>query len=149
MTLLNTWRCASEGALQQPWICSFLSLKKMDWKPKVYHPKAVESKKFKTTNWFNTRDYVFNRDGYCCQMCKESLNDLTLSIHHIKPRKKGGTNHPKNLISLCVRCHDIAEEYEMSKRSMLQYWANQRATRPKSNGVRWQQWVYGGYKRPN
>jgi hypothetical protein len=31
--------------------------------------------------------------------------------HHIKPRSEGGKNSRRNLIEICVPCHDQAEEF--------------------------------------
>ncbi len=33
-----------------------------------------------------------------------------VSPHHIKPRADGGTDDDKNIVSLCVACHDIVED---------------------------------------
>ncbi len=30
-----------------------------------------------------------------------------LEVHHIIPRSRGGTNHPKNLKTVCDQCHDV------------------------------------------
>ena len=48
------------------------------------------------------RKAVYKRDGYRCAVCDATEG---LQIHHIKPRGKGGANHPMNLITLCWRCH--------------------------------------------
>jgi HNH endonuclease len=52
-------------------------------------------------------EIVKARDGFKCMRChiRESL-----TVHHIKPRDAGGTNQPRNLITLCCKCHDWAEE---------------------------------------
>ncbi|MBC8232665.1 HNH endonuclease [bacterium] len=51
----------------------------------------------------NFRAKVLWRDEYTCQRClaKEKLN-----AHHIMGKGKGGTDTPKNGITLCKRCHD-------------------------------------------
>ena len=51
----------------------------------------------------NFRAKVLWRDEYTCQYCgrKEELN-----AHHIMGKGKGGTNTPKNGITLCKKCHD-------------------------------------------
>ena len=48
------------------------------------------------------RKAVYKRDGYRCAVCDATEG---LQIHHIKPRGKGGANHPMNLVTLCWRCH--------------------------------------------
>ena len=53
---------------------------------------------------FNTREYVFFRDGYKCRCCKGKSGDKILQTHHIESRKTGG-NAPNNLVTLCKTCH--------------------------------------------
>lgn len=48
------------------------------------------------------RKAVYKRDGWRCAVCDATEG---LQIHHIKPRGKGGANHPMNLVTLCWRCH--------------------------------------------
>lgn len=52
-----------------------------------------------------TRKAVYRRDGYRCALCDSTDG---LQIHHVKPRGKGGADHPMNLITLCWRCHAAA-----------------------------------------
>jgi hypothetical protein len=33
-----------------------------------------------------------------------------LEVHHLKPRSRGGTNDPANLITLCAACHRLWHE---------------------------------------
>ena len=55
---------------------------------------------------FKTR--IFARDGRKCQICFTSSK---LTAHHIKPRDLGGSDEPRNGITLCQTCHDMAEEW--------------------------------------
>lgn len=48
------------------------------------------------------KQYIFERDGQCCLKCK-SKEDL--SVDHILPRSKGGTNSIFNLQTLCRKCN--------------------------------------------
>lgn len=48
------------------------------------------------------RQDEYRRDGFRCAICDSTDG---LQIHHIKPRGKGGANHPMNMITLCWRCH--------------------------------------------
>ena len=48
------------------------------------------------------RDYVFVRDFYECMACGTKKN---LTLDHIIPRVKGGTNDPSNLQTLCQECN--------------------------------------------
>lgn len=53
------------------------------------------------------KNQVKLRDGFTCQLCKITNNDLfevrLLDIHHIDYKKTN--NNPKNLITLCHNCH--------------------------------------------
>ena len=49
-----------------------------------------------------TREYVLERDGYECQICRRK--DF-LQLHHLIKRKNGGTHKSENLITLCASCH--------------------------------------------
>ena len=53
-----------------------------------------------------TREAVFRRDGYRCQMCGASRdNGAELELDHITPVAKGGTNDIDNLQTLCKECN--------------------------------------------
>jgi hypothetical protein len=52
--------------------------------------------------WLQIRSAILNRDDYRCQECGYYKH---LEVHHIIPRRKGGTDEASNLITLCVRCH--------------------------------------------
>ena len=51
------------------------------------------------------KDKIFQRDGYKCAYCLEIYEPRLLHIDHIKPRAKGGTNEPTNLITACSGCN--------------------------------------------
>ena len=52
----------------------------------------------KNIDWRVLKAEVITRDNYNCQMCKTYFghNLLALTVHHIKPRKRGGGNSQKN-----------------------------------------------------
>jgi 5-methylcytosine-specific restriction endonuclease McrA len=45
---------------------------------------------------------IFKRDNFTCQYCGELKN---LSIDHIQPITKGGTDKTINLITSCLKCN--------------------------------------------
>ena len=47
-------------------------------------------------------EYVKDRDGYKCVLCGSNEN---LHVHHIKPISEGGKDNPRNLVTLCEKCH--------------------------------------------
>lgn len=55
----------------------------------------------KVTN--RMRFFIYERDGYRCQICGRSTNDL--EVDHIIPISKGGKSTPDNLQTLCHRCN--------------------------------------------
>ena len=71
----------------------------------------------KSIAWPNISKAVLARDDYRCRVCgKGSLSAVDgtsdygrlhfgLEVHHIIPRKDGGSDSFRNLISLCEECH--------------------------------------------
>ena len=53
------------------------------------------------------KQYVFNRDHYQCQSCGKDRLRAKLSIDHIIPLAKGGSNDISNLQTLCLDCNRI------------------------------------------
>lgn len=71
----------------------------------------------KSISWANISRAVLTRDNYECRICgKSSLSQVEssqefnkihfeLEVHHIIPRKDGGRDTFRNLITLCEDCH--------------------------------------------
>src|SRR3990167_6318213 len=54
----------------------------------------------------STRLAIYLRDGMACVWCGHSIEDgATLSLDHVTPHVKGGTNDPANLVTSCARCN--------------------------------------------
>jgi 5-methylcytosine-specific restriction endonuclease McrA len=51
------------------------------------------------------KKYVKRRANYCCGICGEQKANHESEVHHIIFKKNMGTDHPSNLINLCVLCH--------------------------------------------
>lgn len=58
----------------------------------------------------NIRKAVILRDGCKCKECGKS--NCKLEVHHIKPKRLGGSNTLRNLITLCEKCHQKTEGNE-------------------------------------
>jgi len=106
------------------------------------------------------RTQVLQRDRYTCQSCRKKFKANQLSIHHIIPRREGGTNQMENLITLCWKCHDMIELAEPPIRTKQQILYHAKALEelerqkleirdaneppPKD----WHAWVYGSADNP-
>jgi ATP-dependent DNA helicase RecQ len=51
----------------------------------------------------NLRQQVLRRDGWRCQSCGTRSN---LEVHHKLFRSQSGEDSARNLITLCVCCHE-------------------------------------------
>ena len=62
-------------------------------------------------NWSSIRRAILKRDSNTCQMC--GVSKPRLHIHHKRPFRlwdnASAANHESNLITLCAKCHRIAE----------------------------------------
>jgi hypothetical protein len=49
--------------------------------------------------WFSARlrQQIIDRDGYRCALCNLDVEPDDVHIDHIKPRSRGGSDHPDNL----------------------------------------------------
>lgn len=63
-----------------------------------------------TYGYYDTRYYVFARDNYTCQVCKQK--NKVLQTHHIIYRSKGGSDKASNLIVVCTDCHTFENHQE-------------------------------------
>lgn len=46
---------------------------------------------------------VYRRDKYQCRYC--GINNVPLTVDHIKTWESGGATHPKNLLTCCKKCN--------------------------------------------
>ncbi|MEB3343101.1 HNH endonuclease [Okeania sp.] len=51
------------------------------------------------------RKYVFERDNHNCQSCGKNSTETELTIDHIIPLARSGTNDMSNLQTLCFKCN--------------------------------------------
>jgi hypothetical protein len=59
-------------------------------------------------NWIRQekRLAIYLRDGLACAYCGDSVeNGAKLSLDHLTPHSKGGSNHESNLVTCCTRCN--------------------------------------------
>lgn len=60
------------------------------------------------SDWGKRRREVLRRDGYKCRNCErhEDMRGVSLEVHHIIPRSRGGSHEGINLVTMCRHCHD-------------------------------------------
>jgi 5-methylcytosine-specific restriction endonuclease McrA len=59
-------------------------------------------------NWIRPvkRLAIYLRDGLACCYCGDGVEEgAVLTLDHVTPHSKGGTNHEANLITACRRCN--------------------------------------------
>lgn len=53
-----------------------------------------------------SRKNILMRDQYICQYCAERFGPGELTLDHVVPRSRGGTNTWENLVACCLRCNN-------------------------------------------
>jgi len=70
-------------------------------------------------NWIALRACIMVEQDDKCAMCGKELEDNEFTLHHIKPRAKGGKDELDNLIGLCNMCHDTAEYKHFNREEII------------------------------
>ncbi len=74
-----------------------------------------KSSTYSGKRWCKYADSIRARDNYRCTRCGMenqlhlSLYGKSLCVHHIVPRLLSNDDHPSNLRSLCIPCHQTVE----------------------------------------
>jgi 5-methylcytosine-specific restriction protein A len=95
----------------------------MPYAPRVHRPLRPEGRRLKPKEdnwgkgrgghrWRQLRRAIFERDGYQCQICKDSGVPRIVALSgpqhgvcdHIVPKAAGGTDDPSNLQCICQDC---------------------------------------------
>lgn len=72
--------------------------------PPDFNPEG--SKQKGTTSWKTANTLTLIRDFCHCRVCGEHYSrENPVEVHHIIPKKDGGTHHLKNLVTLCEKHH--------------------------------------------
>ena len=53
-----------------------------------------------------SRKNILIRDQYTCQYCKKRFGPGELTLDHVVPRSRGGSNTWENLVACCLRCNN-------------------------------------------
>lgn len=64
------------------------------------------------------RESIIEEDNYSCTVCGKSIVGEERHIHHIIPLSKHGTNDPRNLATLCYKCHNDQHKTRKVTRSL-------------------------------
>lgn len=59
-------------------------------------------------NWISQhkRLAIYLRDGLCCAYCQKGIEaGVKLTLDHLKPYSKGGSNEATNLVTCCLECN--------------------------------------------
>jgi len=59
--------------------------------------------KIKNRNISLTRKNIFKRDNHQCQYCGK--NNIPLTLDHVLPKQKGGSDSWDNLVTACTKCN--------------------------------------------
>lgn len=90
-------------------------------KKSVYHH---ENKSFyRTQAWKDVGDFVYEREGGCCQRCGRFVFGRQAHRHHVVPIKKNELLKldPNNIRLLCPKCHVIEENETDEKKVFPSY----------------------------
>jgi hypothetical protein len=53
------------------------------------------------------REELFERDEWTCRYCAEAVTPETVTLDHVVPVSRGGTNERENLVTACLMCNSI------------------------------------------
>lgn len=65
---------------------------------------------------FAQRQAIFDRDNRTCYYCKKKEPEIRLSIDHIIPLAKDGSNELTNIITACMGCNSGKKDRKTRKR---------------------------------
>lgn len=71
-------------------------------------PQKVKRKKIPSgLKWISNtkRLAIYLRDDLKCVYCLASYMNAQLTVDHLKPISKGGSNHHHNLVTCCLKCN--------------------------------------------
>ncbi len=70
-------------------------------------PQRTDIAKLKRYNHLDNRKYLYGEQGGYCNGCNEHFQLQNLTVDHIIPKSKGGTDHLENLQLLCGHCNSV------------------------------------------
>lgn len=79
------------------------------------------------------RRTVYERDGYRCVYCGVNQKQERLTVDHVIPRSRGGSNTIRNLVTCCYPCNDHKGNTILADTSNLPVTGEYASTKPKVN----------------
>lgn len=95
-----------------------INLASQSYGPQIWLSQEIDRQRKAKVYWrgkrvgAKRRRLIIERDGGCVACCY-SLNPRWLTAHHLTPRRIGGTNDIRNLITLCDSCHSAWNKAEI------------------------------------
>ena len=74
--------------------------------PSVLLLLGGRDKKFRVRNPPLTKKNVLFRDEFKCQWCGKNLSTNNMTIDHVFPISRGGTNTWRNVVASCYKCNN-------------------------------------------
>lgn len=69
-------------------------------------------------NWIRKekRLAIYLRDGLACCYCGQGVeDDAKLTLDHLTPHSRGGSNQPDNLVTCCHACNSLRRNHTVNK----------------------------------
>lgn len=77
------------------------------------------------------KEWVLIRDDYECQECGRQdgrYQSTEFTVRQIIPPSRGGSHHPRNLLTLCSQCRDqFSEHHRLGSGDRIKLWRPQNA----------------------
>lgn len=102
--------CSEQGCKELIQAGRYCSSHKRRVRKKAWHSNNKSF--YRTQAWRDLRDFVYERDGGCCNRCGKFVFGREAHAHHVIPirvnaRKKLDAD---NIVILCNVCHPIVED---------------------------------------
>jgi hypothetical protein len=97
-----------------------------DWEPNGTDEPLLDRQtpsRLRQRAWRKAREAVLARDDWTCQDCGKDLKRYPSwyrEVHHVRARVDDGSDHPRNLKTLCLECHGNYTDALAADRALAQ-----------------------------